>query len=401
MRGLLNGSRRFVSALALVSALVSAVNVVVAQGAGAPRKPGRPLVELEEPLSGVLDLRELSNGAVIALDGKDNVMLLVRADFGGATKISREGSGPTEYRRVLQLIGRGRDTTLAYDVLNARFLVIGKDGVPTGTISLRDAAGGMPMGPAQVRGYDAKGRLYFQGIKVSMGKAGPAVSDTTYILRLDPVTKHTDTLGTARIGMPGMKMSGDVQKGTGKVSLAMPAFPVVDEWALLPGGEVLVLRGANYQMQFLGGAAGPRSRPPVAFVPVKVTDADKAKVRQQVKEAETEVRKAVAGAAAAVGRSDARVPGMAMEEPDEWPATKPPFAQGALKVAPDGEIWVQRSRDARDEGPLFDVFAPDGTFRHRVELPRKHVLAGIGRAHVYIAREDEDGLMYLGRYTKP
>jgi hypothetical protein len=401
MRGLLNRRQVLNTMLGVGCALLTGEVALGAQATAAPRKLGRPLVELEEPFSGILDLRELSNGSVIALDGKDNVMWFVHADFGQATRISREGSGPTEYRRVLQLVGRGRDTTLAYDVLNARFLVIGSTGVPSGTISLREAAGGMPVGPAQVRGYDAQGRLYYQGIKVSMGKAGPSVSDTTYILRLDPASKRTDTLGTARIGMPGMKMSGDMQKGTGKVSLAMPAFPVIDEWALLPGGEVLVLRGANYQMQFFGGAAGPRTRPPVPFVPVKVTDADKVRIRKQMKEAETEMRKAVAGAAAAVGRSNTPIPGMAMEEPDEWPATKPPFNQGALKVASNGEIWVQRTRDARNESPLYDVFGPDGTFRYQVELPPKHVLAGIGRSHLYAAREDEDGLMYLGRYTRP
>lgn len=361
---------------------------------------GKPSVEMEDPFSGILEVRETRSGSLVVLDAKDNALYHVTPSLGAATKVSREGSGPLEYRRLMSLIGRGGDSTLAYDVLNARFLVIDGKGAPTGTISLRDAAGGMPVGPTQVRGYDREGRLYFQGIKVSMGKAGPSVSDTTYILRLDPRTKRTDTLGTSRMGMPGMKMSGDVQKGTGSVSLTMPAFPVVDEWSLLPSGQVVVLRGANYQMELLGGAEAARRLPPVRYTPVKVTAADKAKVREQLKQAEVEMKKAASSAASALG-AQGRLPGMAMTEPDVWPATKPAFGQGALKVAPDGEIWVLLHREAGNEKPLYDVFAPDGKLKFRVELPRKASVVGFGAKALYVARMDEDELQYLGRYQRP
>ena len=366
----------------------------------ATRVLGKPLAEAIDPFSGILDVRETSTGSLVVLDAKDNAIYRVTPTLGAATKVSREGSGPLEYRRLMSLIARGGDSTLAYDVLNARFLVIDGKGAPTGTISLRDAAGGMPVGPTQVRGYDREGRLYFQGIKVSMGKAGPSVSDTTYILRLDPRSKRTDTLGISRMGMPGMKMSGDVQKGTGSVSLTMPAFPVVDEWSLLPGGQVLLLRGANYQMELLGGAEAARRLPPVRYTPVKVTAADKAKVREQLKQAEVEMKKAATSAASALG-AQGRMPGMAMTEPDVWPATKPAFGQGALKVAPDGEIWVHLHREAGNEKPLYDVFAPDGKLKFRVELPRKASVVGFGSKVLYVARMDEDELQYLGRYPRP
>lgn len=384
---------------ARIAACCLACTVVHAQTVPT-RAIGKVVSELEEPFSGVLDLRELGSNALLVLDGKDNILFYVPPDFATVRKVSREGSGPTEYRQLLQLIARGRDSTLAYDVLNARFLVVDSKGTATGTISLRDAASGMPVGPAQVRGYDSRGRLYYQGIKVSMGKAGPAVSETTFVLRLDPAVKRIDTLGQARMGMPGMKMTGDPEKGTAKVALTMPVFPVVDEWALMPSGEVLIVRGSNYQMEFHGAASGPRRLAPTAFVPVKVTEADKVEVRRQVVEAEKAMKKAVAGASAAVGATRPP-PGMSLGEPDEWPATKPAFGQGALKVAPDGEIWVHRHRDAANEAPLYDVFSPDGKLRFRVELAKKSRLAGIGAKHVYIVRVDEDELQYLGKYPRP
>lgn len=380
--------------------LATALSSLLAAQPPRPRALGRPILEGAEPFSGILDVRETESGALIVLDAKDNLLYHVPANMATVTKVSREGSGPLEYRRIMTLVRRGADSTLAYDVLNARFLVIDGKGAPGGTISLRDAAGGMPVGPAQVRGYDREGRLYFQGIKVSMGKAGPAVSDTTYILRLDPRNKRTDTLGIARMGMPGMKMSGDMQKGTGNVALTMPAFPSVDEWALMPNGQVLLVRGANYQMELLGGAEGTRRLPPVPYVPVKVTAVDKTKVREQLKQAQTEMKKAAASAASAVG-ARGPLPGMAMLEPDVWPPVKPAFGQGALKVAPDGEIWVQLHRDASIEKALYDVFSPDGKLKFRVELPEKSSLVGFGAKSIYVARKDEDDLQYLGRYARP
>ncbi len=379
--------------------------VLFASFAGAQNVPtrtvGKASVELEEPFSGILEIRELRSGAVVVLDGKDNVLQVVSPDLGSVAKVSREGSGPLEYRRLTQLLGRAGDSTLAYDVMNARFLVLDAKGAPTGTISLREAAGGLPVGPTAVRGYDASGRLYYQGMKFAVGPDGPAISDSMYILRLDPKSKKVDTLGHARAGVPSIKMSGDMQKGTGSVKLSMSAFPIVDEWSLLPDGQVVVVRGANYQLQFLGGAT-PRTLPPVAFSPVKVTEADKAKARKQLKEAEKEMQKAAASAAASIPRVQGqRMPGIGMDEPTEWPALKPAFTRAALKVAPNGEIWVRRLREASKEAELYDVFTPAGKLAYRVELPPKTKLVGFGARYLYLSREDEDELQYLGRYPRP
>ena len=168
----------------------------------------------------------------------------------------------------------------------------------------------------------------------------------------------------------------------------------------MPSGQVLLVRGANYQMELLGGTEATRRLPPVRYAPVKVTEVDKQKMREQLKQAQTEMKKAAASAASALG-ARGPLPGMAMLEPDEWPAVKPAFGQGALKVAPDGEIWVNLHRDAANEKPLYDVFSPEGKLKFRVELPKKATLVGFGVKSLYVARVDEDELQYLGRYPRP
>ena len=390
--------------IAIVAAAAVAAAGLEAQKV-ATRTLGKPLAELEEPLSQAADVRELSDGRLVVLDVKDNVLQLVSADLSTLRQVGREGSGPTEYRRISQLIAREPDSTLAYDVMQARFLVIDARGAATGTRSLREAAGGMPVGPMAVRGYDASGRIYYQGMKFAMGASGPSISDTSVILRLDPARKHVDTIAFVHIGAPGMKLSGDAQKGTGAMRVTMPAFPVVDEWGLLPDGRVVVVRGADYRLEFISGPGAVKLLPPVAFERVKVTDGDKAKAREARKRLEKEMSRAAASAAASIpatAKGRARMPSMALDEPTEWPEYKPPFGQAALRVAPDGELWVARHRSAADEdAKLYDVFTPAGVLRARVQLPPKATLVGIGRKHLYVVREDQDELQYLQRHPRP
>ena len=138
------------------------------------------------------------------------------------------------------------------------------------------------------------------------------------------------------------------------------------------------------------------------YTRVRVTDADKTKMRETNRKVQQEVSKAAAGAASQVpGGARGKMPSMKVDEPTEWPEYKPPFGQAALEVAPNGELWVARLRAAADEAPLYDVLDATGVLRYRVELPKNSRLAGLGARHIYVVRIDEDDLEYLQRYAKP
>lgn len=384
-------------ALALV-ALALASGPAMAQKV--PTKPiGKALAELEEPFTGAFDARELADGRLVVFDVKDNTLSFVSSDLSSVKAISRQGSGPTEFRRITQILPRRGDSTLAYDVMNARFLVIDGNGTAVSTTSLREASAGMPVGPMAVKGYDPSGRLLYQGMKIQMGPRGPALSDTSAVLRLDPARKAVDTLTSVRIGSPGMAMSGDPQKGTGAVRLTVPAYPIVDEWGLLPDGRIIVVRGDTYTLEFISGPGKVGSTVKVPYEPVKVTNADKVKMKETRAEMQKEVSKAMAGVSSMVPKG--KMPSMAVDEPTEWPDVKPAIGQGSLKIAPDGEIWVMRLREAKFDGQSWDVFTNAGVLKMRVELPAKAKLVGIGAKHVYAVRTDSDDLQYLGRYTRP
>ena len=100
------------------------------------------------------------------------------------------------------------------------------------------------------------------------------------------------------------------------------------------------------------------------------------------------------------GNNATSMPAGSLPEP-EFAETKPPFAGAAsVLVSPDGEIWVDRSRPAGDNTPVYDVFDSAGRLVRKVSLPKDHAVTGFGKGSVYVIRTDEDGLQYLVRYAR-
>ena len=90
-----------------------------------------------------------------------------------------------------------------------------------------------------------------------------------------------------------------------------------------------------------------------------------------------------------------------MTNPDMiWPAVKPPFLSGAVQIAPDGRVWVLRTRAHDDSIPTFDVFDAVGRVVERVALPKRTRLMGFGAGVVYLARTDDDDLVWLQRVRR-
>jgi hypothetical protein len=65
---------------------------------------------------------------------------------------------------------------------------------------------------------------------------------------------------------------------------------------------------------------------------------------------------------------------------------------------PTGEVWVQRTRPAGDDVPVYDVFDARGQVTGRVALPKGSRLLAFGNGTVYLSRMDEDDLLYIQRY---
>lgn len=380
------------------------------QAQGTTRTLTKPEAEFEEPFTRIAGFRELRDGRVIVADGRDKVVQLVDLKTGTATKIGREGSGPGEYGLPTALVTLPGDTTLVFDPLNSRYLTVLPNGEPGATFRLEDGAPPAPASPAgsppgmrvmaglnTPRGTDTRGYLYFEGSPVSFGPNGPVTSDSVPIMRYDRKTYKYDTLGFAQLAKNSAAVqssnSGGNQRLTMRVGSQMP-FAGRDQWVALPNGNVAVVRVKDYHVDVIGPGKAITKGAAVPFTPVKVGEAEKAEYRKsQVTNAPMAIMRTNDN-----GRVSTNATTAPAEEPKEWPATKPPFA-GNVIAAPNGDVWVARSRPASDPIPKYDVFNSAGRHTGQVALPKDTRLLGFGASGaIYTIRTDEDDLQYLQRF---
>ena len=85
-----------------------------------------------------------------------------------------------------------------------------------------------------------------------------------------------------------------------------------------------------------------------------------------------------------------------------FPETLPPFRVGATLVSPRGEAWVKRITPV-GQPSRYEVFDKNGSRLGFVELPPGSKILDFGSKPdsenmVYLARTDDLGLVWLGRY---
>jgi hypothetical protein len=347
-------------------------------------------------------VRELRDGRLIVSDVREKTVQLVDLKAGSARKIGREGSGPGEYALPARLLALPGDTSIVYDPLNRRFLVVGPDGKAGPFAQYEDEAGGRARISMGARYTDARGRLYSVGPNFTVGpNAPPTSSDTAPIIRFDRATKKTDTLAfiytpttTIRTSQGGANVS--IRAGGGN------PFAAADDWAVTPDGRLAIVRVKDYHVDWYAPNGQKTSGPAVAYEKIKVTEDDKKAFRERRANGGGIMITRQVGPGGATSSAGVAPPTtMQLPEPTDWPDVKPPFTASAAIAAPNGQLWVLRTRPAKDKIPTYDVFDASGKVVGRVALPPDTRLVGFGNSTVYLARSDEDDLQYLQRYRLP
>lgn len=382
--------------LALLAFLVAALP---AEGQ-APRLLSRPDAEFPEPFTTVNGVRELSDGRVVVIDSRDKIVQVVDFKSGQAVKVGREGSGPGEYAVPLRIVPLPGDSSGVYDMLNSRMLVVLPNGKPGPFVTIEQPqsagpGGGMVrIGGAAPRFADARGRLYWTGQPFTITAPGepPKSADSVPVLRYDRATKKTDSLAWVRVPRSNVQTSGGGGNVRMMVGVANP-FEPRDEWAVTPDGRVAVLRSPEYRVEWYG-PTGKGATSTIPYEKVKVTEKHKAQWRESRRQMTTMMFTVNNGQRSVrTGPPEANIP-----DPGNWPELLPPFLENAVQVAPNGMIWVARTRDADDDTPNYDVLDASGKVAMKVELPKGARLVGVGNGVVYVTRTDEDDLQYLQRF---
>jgi hypothetical protein len=390
--------RRFLALLAVATPL--GLRPAVAQ---APlRTLTKPDAEYAEPFTLINGVRELRDGRVIVSDTREKTVQILDLKTGTATKIGREGSGPGEYALPARLLAMPGDTSVVYDPLNRRFLVITPDGKAGPFASYENSDAGITRITIGARYTDARGRLYSAGPSFSIGPNGaPTSSDTAPILRLDRATRKTDTVAFVHVPNTTIQTSQGGTNVTVRAGGGNP-FVSVDDWAVTPDGRVAVVRTKDYHVDWYGPDGKRTSGPAIAYEKIKVTEDDKKAFRERRAGGGNGFMITEQRGSGGTERSAAVAQAVAgLPEPTDWPDVKPAFVGAAAAAAPNGQLWVLRTRPAKDKVPTYDVFDGSGKVIGRVALPANTRLVGFGANTVYLARSDEDDLQYLQRYRLP
>ncbi|MEN9817630.1 MAG: hypothetical protein RLZ32_1510 [Gemmatimonadota bacterium] len=428
-------------------AFVPAVLLGMVLPLGAQGVPTRSYAKAEaefgEPFSGVSGVRGLADGRVVVADSRDKLVQVVNLASGAAVKVGREGSGPGEYGLPTSLFGLPGDSSVVFDALNQRYLLVGPDGKPGATFRVGPdlpapprGAGGPPgggppgggppgappagggvvvrrpagtggpvmmlggLGLGRVMASDAAGRLYFEGVPLVMGPNGPVSADTAPVIRYHRDTRRADTLAWVRLpkGTTSVTTSGggNNQRVMMRIGGGTP-YAARDAWSVLPNGTVVIARVADYHLEFVPPTGAVVRGPAVPFTPVPVGEAEKREYRDAQKNRQGVFITRTDGPGGSRSQAGTAVP--TFEEPETWPDSKPPFADNGVLVSPAGEVWVARSRRTTDNVPAYDIFSAAGRLVRRATFPPRTRVVGFGPGGVvYTVRSDEDDLQWLQRF---
>jgi hypothetical protein len=379
-----------------------------------------PNATYDEPFSQVGGLRELSNGRVLVADARDKIVSLVDLASGSAEKVGREGSGPGEFGLPMRLFVAPGDTTLLFDPLNTRYLVIGPDGKPKTTFMVETAAptgqGGPGGGPGfriggmtMARVSDARGRLYGETPPIAVGADGrPQTADSAAITRYDRVSKKLDTLAWVRLPKNNAQVSGSGSGRQQNVQVRIGgANPLAarDEWTVFPDGRIAIVRASDYHVDWILPNGQKRSSPAIKHTAIRMTEADKREEEAlRNRSRANQMMMTVENGPNGVRRSAQMGPGAnapPLEPLTDWPEVKPPFRPGQSSVwaRPNGDLWVRRTEPAGAKGALYDVIDAQGAVMYQVRLPTGITLVGFGNGTIYTTKADEDDLLYLQRHA--
>ena len=379
------------------AAVVSSAVVLFALAAPAAAQDP-PLLALETPaatypdgLGSLRGVRELAGGRVLVADGLGQA-LIVWTPGGGADTLTNVGEGPEEYETPDGLHALPAGGTLLVDIGNARLAELSAE---LEFVDTRPVAQGQ-IGPGMTLllpvGTDDRGRIYFQ-----QRPPMTEMRDSAWIARFDPATEVIDRLGSVKLQDQQRSESGGANERS--VRMRPMPFTTEDAWSVGRDGRVAVARTGEYRLEWIEPDGSVVRGPAVPWEPVRVTGADREAYMEEL-----------AGGLGIMVTSDGGPPQLSFSRggrelaggADEftWPAVKPAFAGGAVRVDGAGRAWVRR-HVAAGEPPLYDVFDAGGRRIARVTLPEDRRLVAFGERSLYVERRDELEFAWLERYEMP
>lgn len=360
--------------------------------------------EFPTPFTRIGSVRELRDGRVILADRREQSLMLLDWRSQGMQPIGRRGAGPREFELPDALVAVPGDSTWVWDAMNFRWLVLDPVARPVLTLTAVETSSAMNRG--EFLGADGVGDIYLRTEVQGTGNPLAGSSGRGAVLRLSRVSWRLDTIATLRV--PAGRLKGARPLGNGNIRLIDNRPLAAEDMAAVAGdGRVAVIRVPEYRVEWHRSGEAPRAGPPLPHEPIPVTAAER---RAFIAGQTVPGRILVSGGRVpAAGPTVSRLPQAKALPPGAldadadalpWPRHLPPVQAGA-RVAPDGILWVPRSRPHTVDRRLYDLVDDRGRVVKQVELPPRTRMLGFGARHMYLVRTDADDLDYLQRVAYP
>lgn len=336
---------------------------------------------------------ELPGGHVLVADPLGKALYRVDMDSGTRTVVGRVGAGPSEYLQPDAVWPLRGDSILLVDLGNARLVRIGPDLVFGASHPIAMFAGDDAAVMVLPDAVDAEGNAY---VPVLGGYPPP---DSGAILRVATATATVDTVARYKLREYEVTETDD---GTYVIPIRLSPR---DAWGTAADGSVVIARAGQYGVNWIAPNGTVRHGDTISYSPVPVT---RAEMEEDLRASQRHGGIVIDMGVREDGTRAANFARGGFGPPDEevdyddytWHDVKPAFHGAAVRVDPLGRAWVRRHLPA-DSGTRYDLFDRAGQLVTALTLGGDRVVAGFGRAHVYIVAFDALDLAFLERYRMP
>ena len=339
---------------ALLARRAAAVLLLAACETAPP--PAPPIMVAGGADSVHLPVIEVARGAWIGADRyahlstADDAVLIADMAAGTTTRL---GAGGSELQHPANIFTLG-DTLYVADWGRQRVSLWSADGRFIRAIPADPGAGGVL--PSAV---DGGGRFYYE-LKPKAGADGSGNRDSAAVARKLPGAGSLDTI--ARLSPLDLaQVTGDAGK-----RFERRVFSGEDEWGVTPDGSIWVARVYGNRVEWLSPTGETVKGEPLRDRVLEVTRTDR---EQFINRFPEELR-----------RTAELLP---------FAPIKPPFV-GAF-TAPDGAVWLEKSRHPADTTQLYHVVGRDGKLRWALEVGGWGRIVAAGRGTALIAIPDTTG----------
>ncbi|MBL0938966.1 MAG: hypothetical protein IBJ03_08725 [Gemmatimonadaceae bacterium] len=380
-------------------------------------------------------VNDMVNRRVVLLDSTLSIVKVV-ADTTAATANAYGSS-------IGSLIPFRGDSTLFVDAQSLSMLVIAPSGEVARVMSVPRSQDAATLAGTNSAFY-SNGHLVYRGRPAlqfrQTGGSGtapqmPAIPDTMPVIRVNLQTRAVDTVAYMKVPNTRTTMNR-TEDGKMQPSIEINPLPVVDEWAVTSNGDIAILRGRDYHVDWVSADGARRASNKIAFDWKRMTDEDKTKLIDSVKA----IRERQAAANPGQGQDLARAFGSAMGggaaggagggggapqvvmrfemrdgggapggpvrapqiiapqftyvSPSDLPDYQPAFFANSLRADADGNLWVLTiPTKPQPAGGVYDVINPQGDAIERVHIPEGRTIVGFGPGGlVYLLARTTDGV---------